>query len=174
MAQTNASQSTFARFAAPYPSLFLHRGRHVRGYVSVGHSASLEAFHTMKLILERRSGWDDPVVGAGVDEFRVLGVILLCFPNWLHEISTDFETAIKPNEFHLIRQLTRFPTQLQDLIFSTLEIGALGDVMTTLCGRLIMEFKGDMIRICQSLLEFPWHAMPITSENLSISLMIYT
>ena len=34
----------------------LRCSRHVDGYVSVGHTASLEAFHTMKLLLERR-GW---------------------------------------------------------------------------------------------------------------------
>ena len=27
--------------------------RHVKGFVSIGHSSSLEAFHTQKLVLER-------------------------------------------------------------------------------------------------------------------------
>lgn len=48
-------EATSALDSSNQEAMYSNLKRHVRGYVSVGHSASLEAFHTMKLILERTS-----------------------------------------------------------------------------------------------------------------------
>lgn len=48
-------EATSALDCSNQEAMYSNLKRHVRGYVSVGHSASLEAFHTMKLILERTS-----------------------------------------------------------------------------------------------------------------------
>eukprot|EP00435_Cladocopium_sp_Y103_P019387 s1566_g4.t1 len=56
-------EATSALDRSNQEAMYSNLKRHVQGYVSVGHSASLEAFHTMKLVLERRSFcWDDAVV----------------------------------------------------------------------------------------------------------------
>eukprot|EP00913_Durusdinium_trenchii_P034348 g32136.t1 len=49
-------EATSALDSQNQEAMYCNLQRHVDGYVSVGHTASLEAFHTMKLLLERR-GW---------------------------------------------------------------------------------------------------------------------
>ncbi|CAK9051265.1 unnamed protein product [Durusdinium trenchii] len=48
-------EATSALDSQNQEAMYCNLQRHVDGYVSVGHTASLEAFHTMKLLLERTS-----------------------------------------------------------------------------------------------------------------------
>lgn len=54
-------EATSALDRSNQSAMYENLQRHVKGFVSIGHSSSLEAFHTQKLVLERSSegaaGW---------------------------------------------------------------------------------------------------------------------